>query len=74
MKTMKNIFCLGLVCCGLTATTACSDDSYGPDPEKDWAGTTTFFNSADDRGFLTYYNPAIGRCGDPMPFYDQKAQ
>ena len=53
--------------------TACSDDSYGPDKPKDWAGTSTFFTSDDEKGFLTYYNPAIGRCGDPMPFYDQKA-
>ena len=53
--------------------TACSDDNYGPDAPKDWAGTTAFFNSSDEQGFQTYYNPAIGRCGDPMPFYDQKA-
>ena len=52
--------------------TACSDDDFGPDAPKDWAGTTTFFNSTDEAGFQTYYNPAIGRCGDPMPFYDQK--
>ena len=55
------------------AMTACSDDDFGPDPSKDWDGTTAFFESADEAGFLTYYNPAIGRCGDPMPFYDQKA-
>ena len=53
--------------------TACSDDDFGPDAPKDWAGTTTFFNSTDEAGFQTYYNPAIGRCGDPMPFYDEKA-
>ena len=56
-----------------TVLTACSDDDFGPDAPKDWAGTTTFFNSNDEAGFQTYYNPAIGRCGDPMPFYDQKA-
>ncbi len=50
---------------------SCSDDTYGDDP-KDWSGTTTFFNSTDEAGFQTYYNPAIGRCGDPMPFYDAK--
>ena len=55
------------------ALTACSDDDFGPDAPKDWDGTTTFFNSTDEDGFLTYYNPAIGRCGDPMPFYDKKA-
>ncbi len=55
------------------ALTACSDEDFGPDAPKDWAGTTTFFESDDEQGFQTYYNPAIGRCGDPMPFYDQKA-
>ena len=63
------------VCFGMSAAlAACSsnDDIVG-DPDKDWAGTTTFFKSTDETGFSTYYNPAIGRCGDPMPFYDQKA-
>ena len=50
---------------------SCSDDTYGDEP-KDWAGTATFFDSTDEAGFQTYYNPAIGRCGDPMPFYDAK--
>ena len=57
----------------VTILTACSEDNFGPDPAKDWAGTTTFFAPTDDAGFNTYYMPAIGRCGDPMPFYDQKA-
>ena len=74
MKKM-NIFYTGLVGCALcAAATGCSDDTYGPDPARDWAGTTETFVSADEQGFLTYYNPALGRCGDPMPFYDQKAQ
>ena len=73
MKQMINILLACSVCCCITATTACSDDTYGPDPDRNWAGTTEFFNSTDDAGFNTYYNPAIGRCGDPMPFYDQKA-
>ena len=53
--------------------TACSDEDFGPDASKDWAGTTTFFTPTDENGFQTYYNPAIGRCGDPMPFFDQKS-
>ena len=52
--------------------TACSDDDISGDPAKDWNGTTTSFASTDDQGFNTYYMPAIGRVGDPMPFYDQK--
>ena len=67
---MINAVALMLSACAMTA---CSDDDFGPDPSKDWDGTTAFFESADEAGFLTYYNPAIGRCGDPMPFYDQKA-
>ena len=67
---MINAVTLMLSVCAMTA---CSDDDFGPDPSKDWDGTTAFFESAEEAGFLTYYNPAIGRCGDPMPFYDQKA-
>jgi len=70
-KTM--IFSAIALMLSATALTACSDDDFGPDAPKDWAGTATFFNSNDETGFQTYYNPAIGRCGDPMPFYDQKA-
>ena len=72
-NNIMNLCFAGLVSCAISAATACSDDSYGPDPDKDWAGTTEFFNSTDDAGFQTYYKPAIGRVGDPMPFYDQKA-
>ena len=76
----KNI--IGLVVYLLTALplggvgggllTSCSDDDVIGDPEKDWAGTATFFNPTDETGFSTYYNPAVGRCGDPMPFFDKK--
>ena len=72
MKKMINILYAGLVCCALGATTSCDDDTYGDAP-RDWGNTTTFFASTDDAGFQTYYTPAIGRCGDPMPFYDPKA-
>lgn len=71
MKT--KIFSIFALMLSAIVLTACSEDSFGPDPEKDWAGTTAFFNSADEKGFLTYYSPTLGRCGDPMPFYDQKA-
>ncbi len=50
--------------------TACSDDEFGADAPRDWNGTSTFFTPTDENGFLTYYTPAIGRCGDPMPFFD----
>lgn len=71
MKTsMIHLFALML---SATTLTACSEESFQGDAPKDWAGTTHFFNSTDETGFSTYYTPAIGRCGDPMPFYDPKS-
>jgi len=71
MKTMiYSVFALML---SASMLTACSDDDFSGDPAKDWAGTTTFFASTDAQGFGTYYMPSVGRVGDPMPFYDQKA-
>ena len=72
LKTLR----AGLVYCGISAVplfVSCSDDTITGDPAKDWAGTTTRFIPTDETGLSTYYTPAIGRVGDPMPFYDQKA-
>lgn len=69
----KMIYSVFAIMLSATVLTACSEDDYSADPAKDWAGTANFFLSADDEGFNTYYMPAVGRCGDPMPFYDQKA-
>lgn len=75
MKTIvSQILYTGILTCTVCVMAACSDDKYDGDPSKDWDGTTTYLESSDDNGFQTYYNPAIGRCGDPMPFYDQKAK
>ena len=68
--TILALLPLGVAGGGLLAS--CSDDDISGDPAKDWNGTTTSFASTDDQGFNTYYMPAIGRVGDPMPFYDQK--
>jgi len=66
-----------LVCCGLAAAPAtlvsCSDDDIIGDPARDWAGTTSLFIPTDAQSFGTFYMPSIGRVGDPMPFYDQRA-
>ena len=70
---MLNILFAGLVGCTMVTTTSCSEESFDGDPAKNWAGTTESFVPTDEAGFLTYYNPAIGRCGDPMPFFDPKA-
>ena len=77
-KGRKNGKCaLRIMNCALimmaTTLMACSDDDFSGDPSKDWNGTTTFFASTDAQGLQTYYTPAVGRVGDPMPFYDQKA-
>ena len=56
----------------LAATLACTKENYGDAP-KAWDETGEYFASADEKGFSTYYTPAIGRVGDPMPFYDTKA-
>ena len=71
MKTM--IFSTFAFMLSAIALTACSDDDATGDSPKDWQGTTTQFVSSDAQGFATYYMPSVGRVGDPMPFYDQKA-
>ena len=71
-KIMNKFFFAALVCCGMSAATACSDDDITGDPARNWAGTTTRFTPTDETGFSTYYTPAIGRVGDPMPFYDAR--
>ena len=77
MKTMKySILSLSqlvfTIALSASMLTACSDDEFSGDPAKDWNGTATFFAPTDAQGFDTYYKPAVGRVGDPMPFYDQK--
>ena len=73
MNKYQYIFSMLLLCAFIATATSCSEESFGPDAPKDWASTATFFNSVDEAGFQTYYNPALGRCGDPMPFYDARA-
>ena len=41
--------------------------------EKDWQGTATYFASTDEQ-FTSFYKPAVGYVGDPMPFYDPVEQ
>lgn len=69
---MKNIILSGLMLSALTLT-ACNGEKFEGDAPKDWNGTTSFFTPTEDASFSTYYKPEIGRVGDPMPFYDQKA-
>ena len=71
MKT--KIFFIFALALSASMLTACSDDDFAGDPERDWAGTTERFVPTDEAAFSTFYTPSIGRVGDPMPFYDQKA-
>ena len=71
-KIAFNILFAGMAACTIGVFCACSDETYDPDPARNWAGTTNYFESTDEKGFGTYYNPVLGRCGDPMPFYDQR--
>lgn len=69
---MKNMMLSTLMLMTLSVV-SCSDDNFAGDAPKDWANTTERFVTAEEQGLSTYYTPAIGRVGDPMPFYDEKA-
>lgn len=64
---------LSTIMLSAVALTACSDETFSGDEPKDWAGTTNLFVQTEDAGYQTYYKPSLGRVGDPMPFYDEKA-
>ncbi len=55
---------LSAVICG------CSDNLDPVYTQRDWDGTAEYFASTDAKSFDTYYKPAVGYVGDPMPFFD----
>ena len=67
MKHIVYILLIGI------ALSSCGQTVENPE-EKDWAGTITYFASADEVQQQTYYKPAVGYVGDPMPFFDPKSQ
>ena len=69
MKTMINSIILAS--CLALPLASCSDSDAAPE-QKDWS-TTTYFNSSDAAAQDTYYQPAVGYVGDPMPFFDPVA-
>ena len=69
MKTM--ITSIILASCLAMPLVSCSDDNAVAE-QKDWT-TTTFFASTDEMAQDTYYKPAVGYVGDPMPFFDPVA-
>lgn len=70
IKQYTTLIATALFCAGMT--TACSDDTFEGDPVKVRTATEVFFTD-EETAFSTYYMPAVGRVGDPMPFYDKKA-
>ncbi len=40
----------------------------------DWKESSSYFAPTDAAKFETYYKPAVGFVGDPMPFYDPVAE
>lgn len=70
MKTM--IYSLALAATLAAPLAGCSDETTVAE-EKDW-NTTDYFQSTDEPAQTTYYKPAVGYVGDPMPFYDPKAK
>ena len=52
---------------------ACARIEFEGDAPKDWIGTTVVFTPAEEEAYSTYYKPALGRVGDPMPFYDSNS-
>lgn len=67
-KSMLAALLLG-VSAGISLA-SCSDETYNADPKKDWAGTTNVITPTDEKGQSTYYQPQVGKCGDPMPYFD----
>ena len=70
MRTI--IYSLALIATLTAPLTGCSDDKTILD-QKDW-DTATYFNSTDEVAQSTFYKPAVGYVGDPMPFFDPKAK
>lgn len=69
---MKKTF-IFLLMLSTVAVAACKKQFQGDEP-KPWDSTTDTFialNDDVDAAFTTYYKHALGRMGDPMPFYDE---
>jgi len=71
---MKSMIYFATALLSGAALCACNDDDIVGDPAKDWSATTQFVNPVDEPGFSTYYTPAIGTVGDPMPFFDPNSK
>lgn len=71
MKT-KVIYSL-IAAAAMTSVMVGCQPQNEPVPSKDWDNTTYLFTSADEAQSNTFYKPAVGFVGDPMPMYDPVA-
>lgn len=69
MNIFSSLLTLSLLAGGFTSC----EQPYEPE-QKDWEGTTEFYNSTDEKQSTTYYKPYAGYVGDPMPFYDEQSK
>ena len=56
-----------------TSLLACKGVEEPVITQKDWS-TTEYFAPTDEKSPTTYYKPAVGYVGDPMPIYDPVAK
>ncbi len=66
---MKRTYMYILLSAVMATMIACKDNPQQDEP-RDWANTTEYFDSSDEKLATTYYKPYSGYVGDPMPFYD----
>lgn len=64
----KMIYSIIFASCLVAPLTSCSDDDIVLE-QKDWE-TTSYFSANDESAQATFYKPAAGYVGDPMPFFD----
>ena len=54
---MKNMILHIAITTLLASMSACSDEMEPVLTQRDWDGTATYFQSADEHGFSMYYKP-----------------
>ena len=56
---MKNMILHIAITTLLASMSACSDEMDSVLTQRDWDGTATYFQSADEHGFSMYYKPQV---------------
>jgi beta-fructofuranosidase len=69
---MKNMFGISILCCALLACSGCEKEDLTP--ETPAIDTSLDKRTVQETGaYQTFYKPANGITGDPMPFYDEQS-